>query len=434
MNQHTATTYTQTIQQAHAAASGSANPSLRQIRERGIQAFGNLGLPHPKHEEYRYTPIVKTLEREFAEGFSPAPITLSPDEARQFYFEGLQANRLVFINGHFSPEASQILSPEGEIRVRPLSEVSEQLQSSVSEPEKDGFVALNTAYAEEGALIEIPAKAEVSLPVVLHFLSDSRQGKTAAMPRNFIRLGRHAKASVVEVYNTIGESTSFLNALTEVDLADGAQLDYFKIQTEGDHALQVNTTEVQQASNSRFSATTLTLGGRVVRNNLTIAQNGSNCHSDMYGLYMLHGKQHVDNHTLIDHRQPNSTSNELYKGIMDDTSTGVFNGKIWVQQAAQKTNAFQSNKNILLTNGATIYTKPQLEIWADDVKCSHGCTTGQLDDEQVFYLRSRGIEASAARALLLYAFAADIIEHITIEQLKEHFLALINDKLETRFV
>jgi Fe-S cluster assembly protein SufD len=434
MNQNTATTYTQTIQNAHAAASGRRTPSLQQIRQTGLAAFGQMGLPHARHEEYRYTPLAKVLEREFTEGFSAAPASLSPEVAREFFFNNLEANQLVFINGHFSPEASSIQSPESEIRVLPLSEVSEEVLASSVHPDKDAFAALNAAYAEEGALIDIPTKAQVILPVVLHFISDSRQGKTAAMPRNFIRLGRHAKASVVEVYNSVGEASSFLNAVTEVDLADGAQLDYFKVQSEGMHALQVNTTEVQQAANSRFSSTTITLGGRMVRNNLNVAQNGSNCHTDMYGLYMLQGKQHADNHTLMDHRQPNCTSNELYKGILDEQSTGVFNGKIWVQQAAQKTNAFQSNKNILLSNGATIYTKPQLEIWADDVKCSHGCTTGQLDEEQVFYLRSRGIGEAAARALLLYAFAADIIEHITIEPLRQHFLDLLNSRLETRFI
>ncbi|AHM59152.1 FeS assembly protein SufD [Flammeovirgaceae bacterium 311] len=425
-------TFTQSIHNKLSAPEG-ANQYLNEVRRRGIQAFGTLGLPHPKHEEYRYTPIVKTLEKEFGEGFTVASPALSAADAKSFFFSGLEANRLVFINGHFSPEASSILSPESEIKIRPLSEVSEDVIGKVAQPERDAFVALNSAYSQEGAYIEIPAKAVVSLPVVLHFMSDSRTGKTAAMPRNFISIGRHAQASVVEVYNSVGEETSFLNVLTEVDVADGAQLDYFKVQTESDFALQVNTTEVQQAPNSRFSSTVITLGGRIVRNNLNVAQNGSGCHTDMYGLYMLHGKQHVDNHTLMDHRQPNCTSNELYKGIMDDGSTGVFNGKIYVQQAAQKTNAFQSNKNILLTPNATIFTKPQLEIWADDVKCSHGATTGQLDDEQVFYLRSRGISESTARSLLLYAFAADIIEHINIEPLCQHFLSLVNNKLETRF-
>lgn len=433
MNQITAT-FSETIQNALAASPAINHQRLQEIRLRGIEAFGLLGLPHPKHEEYRYTPIVKTLEKEFSQGFTRAASALSPADAQRFFFQGLEANRLVFINGRFSPESSTILSPESEFRVSPVSEAGTTELGNIAQPEKDAFIALNAAYAEEGAYIEIPAKAVVGLPIVLHFQSDSRQGKTAAMPRIFISIGRHAQARVVEVYNSVGEETSFLNSLTEVDVAEGAQIDYFKVQTEGDYALQVNTTEVQQAANSRFSITTLTLGGRIVRNNLNVAQNGSGCHTDMYGLYMLHGKQHVDNHSLMDHRQPHCTSNELYKGIMDDQSNGVFNGKIYVQQAAQKTNAFQSNKNVLLTNDATIYTKPQLEIWADDVKCSHGATTGQLDEEQVFYLRARGINEANARALLLYAFAADIIEHISLEPLRQHFLSLLNEKLETRFL
>ncbi len=433
MNQNTAT-YTQTIQNALLNKESSEEVRQPQIRQRGIEAFGILGLPHPKHEEYRYTPIVKVLEKEFSQGFTTLASHLSPLDAQSFFFQGLEANRLVFINGRYSPEASNIISPESEIRIKPVSEAGTDALGKVASLDKDAFVALNSAYAQEGAYIEIPAKAVVGLPVVLHFQSDAREGNTTAMPRNYISIGRHAQASIVEVYNSLGDATSFVNALTEIDVADGAQLDYFKVQTESDYALQVNATEVQQAANSRFSSTTLTLGGRMVRNNLNVAQNGSGCHTDMYGLYMLHGKQHVDNHTLVDHRQPHSTSNELYKGIMDDQSTGVFNGKIYVQQAAQKTNAFQSNKNVLLTNGATIFTKPQLEIWADDVKCSHGATTGQLDEEQLFYLQSRGIDAVTARALLLFAFAADIIGHITIGPLRDHFLGLLNDKLQTRFL
>lgn len=433
MNQNTAT-LTQTIQNALQSTEGNGQSDLQEVRRRGVEAFNLLGLPHPKHEEYRYTPIVKLLEKEFGEGFVTTEPKLAPAEAQNFFFKDLEANRLVFINGCFSAEASSILSPESELRVGPLSQAETPAIGQIANPEKDAFIALNAAYAQEGAFIEISANTKVSLPIMLHFQTDARGGKTSAMPRNFISMGRHAEASIVEVYNSVGTETSFLNTLTEIDVAEGAQLDYFKVQTESDFALQVNATEVHQAASSRFSSTTLTLGGRMIRNNLNVAQNGSGCHTDMYGLYMLHGKQHVDNHTLVDHRQPHSTSNELYKGIMDDNSTGVFNGKIYVQQAAQKTNAFQSNKNVLLTDGATIFTKPQLEIWADDVKCSHGATTGQLDEEQLFYLRARGIDASTARALLLFAFAADIIGHITIEPLRNHFLGLLNDKLQTRFL
>lgn len=418
---------------------GSAQGPLHQLRKEAIGIFEKTGFPHAKNEEYKYTNIGKALEKQLSGQASTQISSLDASGVKPFLFEELEANQLVFINGQYRSELSSLVSSNSAFIIKELAEAYQEQPELVAEaltretdPATDPFIALNTAFAQHGVFIQVPDKAVVVQPVVLHFISDSSQGVTTSQPRNLFLIGRSAKISIVEAYHSVGEKSSFTNIVSTIDVKENAQVDYFKLQTEQDHALQVNTTQVQQAADSRFTATTITLGGGLIRNNLNIAQNASNIESNMFGLYFLHGKQHVDNHTVVDHRKPHCQSNELYKGIMDDASTGVFNGKIFVRQEAQKTNAFQSNKNILLSDNATINTKPQLEIWADDVKCSHGATTGQIDEDQVFYLRARGISEESARAMLLYAFAADIIDQISIEPLKARFLKFLSDKLQTQ--
>ena len=418
---------------------GSAQGPLHQLRKEAMGIFEKTGFPHAKNEEYKYTNIGKALEKQLAGQAITQTSSLDSADVKPFLFEELEANQLVFLNGQYRPELSKLTSNNSQVVVKELAEAyKEQPEliadalSKETDPATDAFIALNTAFTQHGVFLQVPDKVVVDQPVVLHFISDSSKGITTSQPRNLFLIGRSAKISIVEAYHSVGEKSSFTNIVSTIDVKENAQVDYFKLQTEQDHSLQVNTTQVQQAADSRFTATTITLGGGLIRNNLSIAQNASNIESNMYGLYFLHGKQHVDNHTVVDHRKPHCQSNELYKGIMDDASTGVFNGKIYVRQEAQKTNAFQSNKNILLSDNATINTKPQLEIWADDVKCSHGATTGQINEEQVFYLRARGISEKSARAMLLYAFATDIIDQISIEPLKARFLKFLSDKLQTQ--
>jgi Fe-S cluster assembly protein SufD len=231
------------------------------------------------------------------------------------------------------------------------------------------------------------------------------------------------------VFLSKGNQPSFTNIVTEIVVQENATVTYTKVQNESDQAYIIGTTQVYQARDSKFSATTVSLSAALIRNNLNIVLDAENCEANLFGLYMLNGSQHVDNHTLVDHAKPRSYSNELYKGIMDGKSTGVFNGKIYVRQDAQKTNAFQSNKNILLSKDASMNTKPQLEIFADDVKCSHGATTGQLDEDMLFYLRSRGIGTNEAKALLMYAFATDIINQIPLEAVRLYVERAIANRL-----
>jgi Fe-S cluster assembly protein SufD len=263
----------------------------------------------------------------------------------------------------------------------------------------------------------------------LRFIADARETNVAAQPRNLIVAGKRAEVKVAEAFRSFGENVSFTNAVTEVYVAEEANVHYYKVQNETDQSYNIGTTAVYQEGRSVFTANTVTANGGFVRNNLNIKIDGEYAEANMFGLYIPNGKQHVDNHTGVDHAKPNSNSNELYKGILKDKSTGVFNGKIYVRQDAQKTNAFQSCKNVLISNDATMNTKPQLEIWADDVKCSHGTTTGQLNDDALFYMQARGISKDSARALLMLAFAQEVIDKMEIPAIKEYLEGLIVEKI-----
>ena len=280
-------------------------------------------------------------------------------------------------------------------------------------------------YCNDGSFVHIEKNKVIEQPIIIYNISDASANEAVSFPRNLILAEQGSQACIVEIFSTIGENNSFSNSVTEIVVEENVNLQYYKLSNDGAKSFHVGLANAIQAKNSTFTAHSYSFGGGMIRNNLHVDQNGENCTTNMYGLYLLNGNSHVDNHTEVDHKQPNSYSNELYKGIFDEKSTGVFNGKIFVREAAQKTNAFQSNKNILLTDNATINTKPQLEIWADDVKCSHGCTTGQMDNDALFYLRARGIDKDQARAMLLYAFTIDVLDKVTIAPLKKHINAII---------
>ena len=295
----------------------------------------------------------------------------------------------------------------------------------------ESFIALNTAFTFDGAFIHIPAHTVVEKPIHLLHVSDARNEATVSYPRNLIVAENNSRVKVIESFHTVQSANhNFINSVTEVVVKENSIVELNKIQNEAAEAFHINHTEASQEKNSTFKINTITLGGGIVRNNLHIVLNGEYCNSQLNGLYLLNGSQLVDNHTLVDHAKPNCYSNELYKGIIDGKAQGVFNGKIFVRKDAQKTNAYQSNKNILLSDDASMNAKPQLEIFADDVKCSHGATTGQLDEDALFYLRSRGIGEENAKALLNVAFAADVIKNISIEALKNNLSVLISTKLK----
>ena len=289
-------------------------------------------------------------------------------------------------------------------------------------------MALNNAFHTDGVCIHATKNAVIEKPY--HIVNVMTGENVIAQTRNFFWAEQSSSFKVIESFVNLGEGTNFMNNVCEFFVDDNAQLEYNKIQNAGSENFHISTEQVYQAANSNFTINTATFTGALVRNNLNIEVDASNCETNLSGLYLGKGKDHLDNHTVVDHKKPHCNSNEVYKGVLDDQSTGVFNGKVFVRQDAQITNAFQQNNNILLSDDASVNSKPELEIYADDVKCSHGSTTGQLDDEAIFYLQSRGIKKRSAINLMINAFAKDALERVSIEALSYY----IDAKIEDRFM
>jgi len=406
------------------------------LREESMSFLKQNGLPISKSEEYRFTPITRAIEKEF-DSLTLDTNAPSIKNIDQYLIPGLKANVLVFVNGSYAQQLSKIISNPDHITIKPLSKAIientkavDTILSKKADLKKDPFSTLNTAIWTEGLFIHVPENTEVTEPI---FILHLNEGKGSAHTRIVGLIESNSDVTLIERFESTNTEASFTTIVEEIIIKEDASLNYYKIQNDQGKAIQVCNTFIHQSDRSHVNTFTLTMNGQIIRNNLNIAIDGENCESHFHGLYILNGNTLGDNHTVVDHLKPNSFSNELYKGVMDGSSKGVFNGKIYVRPHAQKTNAFQSNRNVLLTDTATINTKPQLEIWADDVKCSHGCTSGQLDEEALFYLQSRGIGKDAARAMLLYAFALEALETIKDENLKTYFDQLIGERLHKNF-
>jgi Fe-S cluster assembly protein SufD len=408
---------------------------LKGLRQQAFQSFTEKGLPAARHEEWKYTRIGSLFNKEY--NFSLHADTISEEDLNAIRLPGHEeANELVFINGIFSSRYSTIRSAG--LVVLPLEDAAKNEFKEIvaahlghsSKYQKDGINALNTAFVHGGVFIEVKRGKITEHPVYIYHIIDARRANIFSQPRSLVHLGENAQVQIVETFATIGSGESFTNGVIEVVVERDAMLEFYKIQNDAAHANQVSTTHIRQVGKSYVHTVTISLDGAIVRNNLNVVLEAEHCEAHLYGLYFLNGQTHVDNHTVVDNVKPNCFSNELYKGIVNDKGTGVFNGKIFVQPQAQKTNAYQSNKNILLSETASVNTKPQLEIFADDVKCSHGCTVGQLDEEGMFYLRSRGISEAMARALLVHAFAVDVLEHIKPDAIRKYVDQLISERLE----
>ena len=402
-------------------------PATSTKRSAAFNAFSKAGFPGAKNESYKYTPITRALEKAFAGNLANQD-TATTLNLSEHLIKGLEGNVFVFINGRFSEAHSAIVSPPDQLLVHDFNSIYQHTGSS--DDSSDPFNLLNTAMATTGIAIEIPKGSILEKPVILYNITDTSESSMTQYVKNSVIVGENSQMSLVEIFSGTGAQPGFSNTSTEILVLERAVVDYYKIENENKQSIHVDNTFVTQAKNSVFSTVAVMLNGAMIRNNLTITIDDEHCEANMFGLYLLHGKMHVDNQTVVDHKKPNCLSNELYKGILDGNSTGVFNGKIFVRPDAQKTNAFQSNKNILLSDDATINTKPQLEIWADDVKCSHGATTGQLDEEQLFYLRARGLGKETAKAMLLYAFAIDVLEKIKIPALKDYLDNIISETFQ----
>jgi Fe-S cluster assembly protein SufD len=415
--------------------SNNGSSALTPIEQDAFNAFNVLGIPTVKNEEWKYTRISSAFNKEYA--FNPEHLpSFSPNDLDAIRFPGYaEANELVFINGLYSKELSTIRSENltvislEEATKNQFREIVLQHLGHSGKYINDGLNALNTAFAAEGVFIHVKKGNIVEHPVYIYNITDARTDSILSQPRTLIYIAENAQVIFAETYEIFGPSESFTNQVTEVVVEKDAIVEYYKIQNDAAHTNQVTTTHIRQVGKSLVNTVTVSLDGGIVRNNLNIAMEAEHSESHFYGLYFLKGNTHVDNHTVVDNVKPHCESNELYKGIIDDSATAVFNGKIFVQKDAQKTNAFQSNKNILLSDDATVNTKPQLEIFADDVKCSHGCTVGQLDEEGLFYLRSRGVSEKTAKSLLVHAFAIDILEHIKPEPIREYVDQLISERL-----
>ncbi|GHN02838.1 Fe-S cluster assembly protein SufD [Cytophagales bacterium WSM2-2] len=403
------------------------------LRKSALESFQKLGLPGNKSEEYRFAPVTRALEKNF--NFDIKNTEAGISSIGEFLIPNLDSNLLVFINGKYSSEFSKIKSPESEVKISNLQAALNEKKAADSYfgkylgTDSDAFVAMNSAFWQDGIFIHVPAGTKVNKPVFILHVNDASKAQSVSHTRLLVVLEQGSELTLIEKSSSIGVNPIFHTFSEEIIVKESASLDYVKIQNDEGKLHQVANSLIHQSGKSKLNTFTLTLNGALVRNNFNIAIDGENCESHFYGLYLLNENTIADNHTVVDHMKPNSFSNELYKGVMDGNSKGVFNGKIYVRPHAQKTNAFQSNRNILLTDSATINTKPQLEIWADDVKCSHGCTTGQLDEEALFYLRSRGIPLTTAKAMLLYAFAAETLEPIKNIELKNYLDGLISQRL-----
>ena len=395
---------------------------LQAVRAQALARFVELDFPTTKDEDWRFTDVRRIARTEFAlasEGMQNA----WAEVADGMTFARLDLPRAVFVDGRYMPAWSNIdgLELEFDSLGRVLERGPERLRMSLSRfasaPEH-AFDALNTAFMQDGAVIDVPDGVEVDKPVHLLFLSSSSDTPTRSHPRNVIVAGRGSRVSVVETHLGVGSGVYLTNPVTDILVGDEASVEHATVRCEAAEAYHVGTLYAEVGRAASLTTHSVTLSGALVRNNLRCHLNGDGAHARLNGLYLGCDSQIVDNHTQIDHAAPNGTSREVYKGILDDSARGVFHGRIHVHKDAQETDSKQSNSNLLLSDDARVNTKPQLEIYADQVKCTHGATIGQLDEEAIFYLRSRGISKAAAQGLLLYAYANEVVGLIEMGSLR----------------
>ncbi len=403
---------------------GAAAPDwARSLRLAAITRFETLGFPTTRNEDWHFTSVSPISESEFTPLTSPTGKLTDADVA-PFAFNASWTT-LVFVNGRYDAARSREGALPDGVRVLPLAQAYDELPilleqhlGKIASYDVHSFTALNTAFINDGAVVHVPADVELASPIHLLFLSDDAAARGTAQPRNLIVLGHHAKATVIESYAGLSDAVYFTNAVTEAVIADGATLTHLKLQRESSRAFHVGTFDARQARDSHLFSFSFATGAALSRTNIYTELRGEGCGAILNGLYLGDDKQHIDHQTRIEHVEPNCYSRELYKGILDGASHGVFNGKVYVHPEAQKTDGKQTNNTLLLSERAQIDTKPQLEIFADDVKCTHGATVGRLDETSLFYMRSRGVNARTARELLTYAFAADVLETIELEEVR----------------
>ncbi len=415
--------------------SSNGNSWLMPVREEAIARFAELGIPDLKDEEWRNTNLAPLSKA----AFSPSTVLeLSSGQAKELERYRVDSNavaQLVFYNGCYQAAHSTIGDLPKGVRVGSLAElicnepdtVKEHLGKQISF-QTNPFIGLNTAFLEDGAFISVPRGVVVERTIELLFVSGG--GNTVSFPRNLIVAGENSQVRIIESYVGLDDSAYFTNSVSEVVAEQNAVVDHYKIQREGLNAFHFSNFGVRQQRSSNFSTHSILIGGRLVRNDISSLLNDEDGECTINGLYMPCGEQHIDNHTFIDHAKPHCRSHELYKGILDDSASGVFNGRIMVREDAQKTDAVQANHSLLLNKKAKINTRPQLEIFADDVKCTHGATIGELDDNAIFYLRSRGIPEEQARALIISAFVTEVVDEMRCETVRHYVQGIVEERFQ----
>jgi Fe-S cluster assembly protein SufD len=408
--------------------------TVHETRARALKVFEDKGFPSKKDELWKYTSL-EALIREDYSLFPKSEINIELKDVKKYFLYDTDTYKVIFIDGVYSPFLSNTTHDGLDVCLMSAALSKPKYRSLINTyfnkiaPSDESLTALNTSYAKEGAFVYIPKKTVAEKPIEIIHFSSGDQDSLWLQPRNLIVIDKNSQVQIIERHQSLKEHAVVTNSVTEIYVHEEAFVDYYKLQNDLTTASLIDNTFIQQEKNSHASVHTFSLGGKLIRNNLRYFHKGKYILSTLKGLTILQGKQHVDHSTMVHHSQPNCESHQDYKGIFSERSEGVFNGQILVDKIAQKTNAFQQNNNVLLDEKATVNSKPQLEIFADDVKCSHGCTIGQMDEEALFYLRTRGIPKKEARALMTYAFANNVLESVQLPSLKKRINGQIAKKL-----
>jgi Fe-S cluster assembly protein SufD len=408
----------------------------KSLREAAIQSFDETGFPTTHDEEWRKTSVAPILKVPFRPEPSSSTNGFTPRTIERYTFEPWDCTHLVFINGHYVPGLSRLRPLPSGVIVEPLAQAIEEHRDEIEphlarhvDSRGKAFAALNTAFMQDGAYVRVPDGVAVAEPLHLLFISTSHDAPVVSYPRNLIVAGKGSRLSVVESYVGPRHDLYFTDAVTEIAAGENSAVDHYRLQRESDRAFHVAWLQADLDRYARLGSWNISLGGELVRADLNTLLGAEGGEVRLDGLYITGGSQHVDNHTLIDHASPGCTSHELYKGVLDDRSRGVFDGRILVRQDAQKTDAHQTNKNLLVSEEALVDSTPRLQILADDVKCTHGATIGQIDEDAMFYLRTRAISEEAARNLLIQAFVAEVLHGMKIEPIRAGLECLLFTRL-----
>ncbi|MFL2597359.1 MAG: Fe-S cluster assembly protein SufD [Flavobacteriaceae bacterium] len=408
--------------------------SVHDTRAQALKIFEEKGFPSKKDELWKYTSLDALIHKDYSL-FPKSEASIELKDVKKYFLYDTDTYKVIFIDGVYNPFLSNTTHDGLDVCLMSAALSKPKYRDIINSyfnkitPFDESLTALNTSYAKEGAFIYIPKKTVAEKPIEIIHFSSGEQDSLWLQPRNLIVIDKNSQVQIIERHQSLKQHSVVTNSVTEIYVHEEAFVDYYKLQNDLTTASLIDNTYIQQEKNSHASVHTFSLGGKLIRNNLRYFHKGEHILSTLKGVTILEGKQHVDHSTMVHHSQPNCESHQDYKGIFSERSEGVFNGQILVDKIAQKTNAFQQNNNVLLDDKATVNSKPQLEIFADDVKCSHGCTIGQMDEEALFYLRSRGIPKKEAKALMTYAFANNVLESVQLPSLKKRINGQIARKL-----